>query len=105
MFDTARATNSCTEQVPHVWSTDDAYHRYDASYNFHEELKPLQDYEIVNLEDVEGEYYRRECKNGDMFEGKETTKVDYSHQGVLVVDEDEDRGYCPICGAELQGGY
>lgn len=104
MFDNARATIYCTAQDPHGWSTDDAYHWYDASYNMVPSTD-LQDFEVVKIEDLEGDFIRQEYKNGAMFEGKETTKVKYSHRGVLVVDTENDIGYCPICGAELEGGY
>jgi len=105
MFDNAHASIFCDNGDDyHRWSTDDAYHWYDASYNIPEEQN-LEDFEVVKIEDLEEPFKRVKFKNGDMFEGKETTKVKYSHKGVLVIDTDKDIGYCPHCGAELKGGY
>jgi len=104
MFDNARATIWCKGDKSHAWSTSEAgYHWEDCSYQA-EESKNLEDFELVNLEDAEN-FSRREIKNGDFFEDGETTKIQYSHQGVLVIDEDKDIGYCPHCGAELEAGF
>lgn len=105
MYDNARATIYCTGSDPHGWSTDDAYHWYDASYNAPE--LSLEKLEVVDIDDTENwRWSRKEVTNPDLFEdGKETTRVEYSHKGVLVIDKENDIGFCPHCGAELEGGY
>lgn len=102
MFDNARASIYCKGDPSHSWYTDDAYNWYSYDSQHAENLDKL---EVLEKEDLEKPFKRVEYTNGDMFEGKETTKVKYSHQGVLVVDTENDIGHCPDCGAELEGGY
>lgn len=87
----------------HRWSTDDAYTWYDGDDE--DGGKELGEYEIVKIEDLEKPLKRSVHKNGDLFKEGETTQVHYSHQGVLVIDEKKNIGYCPKCGAQLKGGY
>jgi len=104
IYDNARASIYCTgrEDNPyaHYWSTDDAYHWYDEDGG----EDNLGEYERVNMEDAEN-FKRAVVKNRDLFEGEETTRIEYSHKGKLVVDEENNVAYCPKCGAPLKAGY
>ena len=105
IMDNARAQLWCKDNHEHNWYTDDAYTFYAGEYGPGATRLDLKEYKYRTMEELRenGEKFKRKAfTNGDLFEGGETKRVQYSHAGTLVADEKRNVGYCPVCGGVLE---
>ena len=103
IMDNARASLWCMDNHEHSWYTDDAYTFYENEGN-----GKLSDYQFRTMKEVResGEKFERKIfTNGDLFEEGETDRVQYSHAGTLIADEERNTGHCPKCGGVLAAGF
>lgn len=102
IMENARASLWCTDNHEHSWYTDDAYTFYP-----NEGSGELSDFQFRTMQEVleSGEtVIRQKMKNLDLFEQGETERVQYSHMGTLIADEERNVGHCPKCGGVLAAG-
>jgi len=92
MFDDCRATICCKNN--HSWETDDGGYRY--YFEGSTEKLRLDQYKAIELDVPPTPDYI----HPDLFNTADTFTGNYEHRGTLVICQG--KGYCPICGTELE---
>ena len=121
----------CKDDDQHTWSTDDGYHWYDNGAAGRGAGVQLEQYEMVNADEVKG--YRELCaviakgeeqliKMQEMYPERADKLVHIHKQSVkkyhkelqqcvaeaadgILIFDDDGNGYCPKCGGQLVLAY